>query len=181
MVIIMRIFVGCSANENISEDYIKDCTELLEEVLKDNDLVFGAWNHGLMKVSYDIAKKNNRKVTGMCPEIYKESFNEIECDKQLVTTSIKDSTMKIFENSDLILFLPGGFGTLYEIISANYCKICKEIDLPIVIYNSNGYYTKLLDFINDCIEEKFIPEHELGKYFVASTKEEVISFIKKYQ
>ena len=67
----MKIFIGCSANNNIPEKYIKDCKEYLKNILKENDLIFGACNDGLMGISYRIAKKNKRNITGICPEIYK--------------------------------------------------------------------------------------------------------------
>jgi len=175
----MRIFVGSSSSEEINNKYTKDCKELLEEILKENDLVFGASNKGLMGLSYRIAKKNHRKIIGMCPKIYEKSLEEIECDEEIVTTSIVDSTIKLIKNTDVILFLPGGFGTLYELISSNYCKICEETKVPVIIYNSNGYYNKLLDFIEEAHKNKFIKDKDLGKYTVCNKKEEVIALLKE--
>ena len=175
----MRIFVGSSSSENVPKEYMDDCKKLLDIILKDNDLVFGACNKGLMGLSYNIAKSNNRKVIGMCPEVYKSSLEELDLDEEVITTSIIDSTMKIYQNSDLIIFLPGGFGSLFEFITANYCKICKEITIPIIIYNSCGYYDKLLSFIDDAYNKSFIREKEIGNYYIANTIEDVISFINK--
>ena len=78
----MKIFIGSSSSENIEEKYKEDCRLLLEEILKNNDLIFGACNRGLMGISYKIAKNNKRKVTGMCPKVYKESLQELECDNK---------------------------------------------------------------------------------------------------
>lgn len=174
----MKIFVGASSNENISKEYIDDCSKLLEIILKDNDLVFGAYNKGLMGLSYDIAKKNNRKVIGICPEVYKESLKPLNCDKEEVTESIIDSTIKIYKNSDAMIILPGGFGSIYEFFTANYCKICNEIDIPIILYNSCGYYNKLIEFINDVKNKGLIREKEMNKFFIANNIEEVINYLK---
>ncbi len=173
----MKIFIGCSSSDEIAEEYKRDCKNLLEKVLKDNDLVFGAYNKGLMKMSYDIAKENHRYITGICPEIYKESFNVLDCDEEITTTSIIDSTNKIYKNSDVIMILPGGFGSIYEFFTANYCKICKELDKPIILYNSNGYYDDLLSFINKAINQNIINQKETNKYFVANNPEEVIEYL----
>ena len=132
-----------------------------------------------MGLSYQIAKKNHRKVTGLLPEVYKDSLNDLECDYSEITTSIIDSTMKIYKNSDAIIFLPGGLGTIYEFFTANYCKICNEIDIPIIIYNSHGYFDKVISFIEDAHKNKFIKDKDLGKYVVANTKEEVLTCLKK--
>ena len=175
----MRIFVGASSIEEIDNKYVEDCTKLLEEILKDNDLVFGAYSKGLMGVSYNIAKKNNRKVVGICPEVYKSSLDDLECDYEEITTSMLDSTLKLYKNSDAMIFLPGGFGSIYEFFTANYSKICKEIDIPIILYNSCGYYDKLLSFIDEIYKNKFVRETEKGNFFVANTIEEVKKILEQ--
>lgn len=175
----MRLFIGSSSSETIPEKYIKDCTKLIEVLLKDNDLVFGAYNKGLMGISYKTAKKNNRSVTGICSEFYIESFKDLECDKEEITVNMLDSTMKIYKDSDAMVLLPGGFGTIYEFFTANYSKICNEINIPIILYNSCGYYDKLLSFIDDVCKENFVKESEKGKFVVANTIEEVMEYLNK--
>ena len=132
-----------------------------------------------MGTSYNIAKKNNRKVIGIVPEFYKESLKLIECDKEVVTNSMLESTLEIYKNSDAIIMLPGGFGSIYEFFTANYSKICKEINIPIIIYNSCGYYDKLLSFIDEICKNKFVREKEKGNFFVANTVEEVKKILEQ--
>lgn len=173
----MRIFVGSSSSENMPHKYVKDCKNMLEVLLKNNDLVFGVYDKGLMGISYEITRKNNGLVTGICPEVYKTSLDLLECDNVKVTDSILDSTIEIYKNSDVLILLPGGFGTIYEFFTANYCKICNEIDKPIILYNSCGYYNKLLSFIADICDKKIIKEKEIAKYFVANNTNEVLSYL----
>jgi len=173
----MKLFIGASSSDNISNEIITDCSQLLEDILKENDLVFGAYDKGLMGISYRIAKKNKRNVTGICQEIHKQDFNKLECDTEILTASIIDSTRKIYNNSDVIIILPGGFGSIYEFFTANYCKICNELDKPIILYNSCGYYDKLISFINEGINNKIINEKETSKYFIANNTEEVIKYL----
>ena len=55
----MKLFIGCSSSNDISKRYLNDCEEYLEELFKlDNDLVFGAYNKGLMAIAYKLAKKS---------------------------------------------------------------------------------------------------------------------------
>ena len=173
----MKLFIGASSNEALPKKYVDDCTYLIEILLKDNDLVFGAYNKGLMGVCYNAAKKNNKTVVGISSEFYKESFDDLECDVEEITTTMLDSTLKIYKNSDVLLFLPGSFGCLYEIFTANYSKICNEIDKPIIIYNSCGYYDKLLEFIKELSDNQLIKDHEKDKFVVFNTRDEVINYI----
>lgn len=173
----MKIFVGASSNENMEEKYVEDCRKLLEVILKDNDLVFGAYSKGLMGISYEIAKKNNRKVIGICPEAYKTSLDDLECDQEEVTTTVLDSTLKLYKNSDVMILLPGGFGSIYEFFTANYSKICNEIDIPVILYNSCGFYDKLIEFIDEIKSKNLIREKEMNKFLIANNIEEVINIL----
>ena len=88
-----------------------------------------------------------------------------------------DSTLKIYKNSDALIILPGGFGTIYEFFTANYSKICKEVNIPIILYNSCGYYDKLLSFIDDVCKDNFVREQERGNFVVANSVNEVVSYL----
>ena len=173
----MRLFIGASSSENIPDEYMEDCIIMLESILKENDLVFGAYNKGLMGMAYEIAKKNEKHITGICPDMYKEGLKDLSCDEEIITNSILDSTMKICQRSDAIIILPGGFGSIYEFFTANYLKICKEIDVPIILYNSLGYYNQLLSFMGDSKAKGFMKESEFGHFKVASNNVEVLECI----
>ena len=173
----MNVFVCCSANKDIKKEYLDDCGDLLNDLLKDNNLVFGACETGLMGLAYSIAKKNNNKVVGICPEIYKGAFDKIDCDSEIVSLDMMDSTRQILEQSDAIVVLPGGFGTAYEIFIAIQTKICKEHNIPIVIYNSCGFYDNLIKFTEDIYKEGFASLDYKNHYKIANTKEEVLSIL----
>ena len=177
----MKLFIGGSASEEIPQKYIKDCEQLLKIILKDNDLVFGVGHKGIMGLAYQIAKEQHRFIYGLCPKAYQEEANIIQCDDLVITEAILDSTLKIFETSDVIVFLPGGYGTVFEFFTAMQSRICEEMKRPIIIYNSCGYYDPLLSFIKDMCREKFALDFLNDYFFIANTKEEVIKYLKKVQ
>ncbi len=177
----MKIFIGCSASDNIKKEYFDSCKLLLEEVFsKDNDLVFGACNSGLMGLAYETAKKHERAVIGVCPEAYKEDFKSLDCIEEIITKSIEERTRSAIDNSDASIFLPGGIGTIYELFAAIECKRCHEFDKPIVIFNSNGYFDKLLEFLEKIYEEKFALIKAKDNYFVSDSIPEILNYIKLY-
>ena len=175
----MLLYIGCSANDDIKEEILKDCESLLEEVLKDNDLIFGGCNYGLMGVSYRIAKKNKRKIIGMCPEEYIEFMKEISCDEEIVTKGIQESTTKIIDTCDAILILPGGFGTVYEFFTTLYRKLCHEHDKKIIVYNSMSYYDNLSLQLEEMYKNNFAGEKIRDTYIISNNKEEIINYLKK--
>ena len=129
----MRIFIWASSSDTIPEKYKIDCENLIKFVLKDNDLVFWAYDKGLMWIAYNV---------------------------------------------DAILILPWWFGSLYEFFTANYCKICNEIKIPVILYNSYGYYDKLVSFIDDAENLGFIKKKEKWNYYIANNVNEVMKYLK---
>lgn len=110
----MKLFIGCSSSNDILEKYINDCKNLLEILLKDNTLVFGASNLGLMGLSYNTAVNLGSDVIAVAPEAYKDGFKSLNCTKEILTKTVNNRTDRLILESDLILFLPGGIGTVYE-------------------------------------------------------------------
>ena len=71
----MKIFVCCSARDDIKEEYLVTSANLLDKIFQDdNDLIFGADNTGIMKLAYNAAKKYQRLVYGVCPKNYIEDL-----------------------------------------------------------------------------------------------------------
>ncbi len=173
----MRLFIGSSSREEIEPLYMEDCKKLLDVILKEHDLIFGACNKGLMGLCYQIAKANGRSITGICPEFYKDSLKDLDCDHEIVTKTMLESTFQIFEYSDAILLIPGGLGSLYEFFTSFYSKICKEIDCPIILYNSCGYYDLLIQFLQNAVKSGFVSEKDLNHLFIANSIDDVLNYL----
>lgn len=174
----MKVFIGCSSRENIPDKYFNDCEKLLDELFKlNNDLVFGAYNKGLMALSYDKAIKYNRKVIGITPKIFVEDLKELDCTKEIITDTISRRTDELINESDVLLFLPGGIGTIYELFTAIESKKSGEFNKPIIIYNSNNFFDKLLEFIDVLYNENFSDISVKECYYIVSNVEEVIEHL----
>lgn len=176
----MKLFVACSASRDIPNEYFTDCSNFLTKLMKDNDLVFGACKSGLMELVYDITKENKNKVIGICPDIYKHDFKELECDVEIITENISERTNNLIKESDALIFLPGGIGTINELFTAIELKRCHEFDKPIVIYNLNGFYDKLLVFLEKLYNEKFARIIDKDLYLVSDNLESILNYINNY-
>lgn len=177
----MNIFIGCSASDYIDKVYYDDIKELLNILMKDNNLVFGACHSGLMGVAHDITKNFGNKVTGICPLLYIKDFEKLQCDKEIISASVGDRTTSLISNSDILLFIPGGIGTVYELFTSIETKRCHEHDTPIIIYNSNGFYSKIIEFLDMLYTDGFAREKDKRHYYIANTQDEVIDYINKYR
>ncbi len=177
----MKLFIGCSSSNDIPKEYVDNSKVLLEELMKKNDLVFGACNSGLMGLAYNIAHNAGRNITGICPETYKDDFKELECNIEITTKSVSERTDEVISSSDVLIFLPGGIGTIYELFTAIESKRCHEFNKPIVIYNCNGYFDKLLEFMDKIYGEKFSKSKDKRNYLVTDSISSILYYINNYK
>lgn len=162
-----NIFVGCSSAENITDKTFFYETEKVAHILgeKKYNLVFGACNYGLMGVVYRTMLSYGSNVIGVAPEIYKDDFKELNCTEEYVTKTVDERSSILINRADLILFLPGGTGTLEELMTAIEMKRRKEIDKPIIIYDINDFYLPFIHLLKEMDRYKFSSEAEnLIKY-----------------
>ncbi len=176
----MKLFIGCSSSNDIPKDYLLDCNDYLNEILMSNDLVFGACSSGLMGLAYKIANKNGNKIIGICPEAYKDDLLDLNCSHTELTSSISDRTDKVIEQSDALIFLPGGIGTIYELFTAIESKRNHEFDKPIVIYNANHFFDKLLDFLSLIYNDNFTGNKVQGSYYLSDSAVDTLDYLSQY-
>lgn len=176
----MKIFVGCSSSSNIDEKYLKQNKQLLDIIFQENDLVFGACINGIMGLAYESALNHNKQIIGICPSAYKEDLKSLKCTKEIVTDSVSERTKKIIEESDLLLFLPGGIGTYFELFSSIEGKRCHEFNKPIIIFNQNGFFNKFIEIMNQNIQKGFSKQTDSLNYIISDNIQQIIYYIKKY-
>ena len=133
-----------------------------------------------MGIAYRVAKQNNRKVIGIAPEIYKEDFKELDCDKEILTKNVNDRTDELINNSDILIFLPGGIGTLYELMTAIEMKRSKEFDKPIILYNATGFFDDIIHMLDKTYAQNFTDFKVRLNYNIANDSRTVMDLLNKY-
>lgn len=175
----MKIFIGCSSSNEISEEY-KVVTKYLADILSTyNDLVFGCANKGLMGICYNSFLNNNRYITGICYEIYKDDLEGLKIDDLYMVKTLDESTKTLEDKSDIILFLPGSFGTLSELMYIIESKRTNIHNKDIIIFNINGFYDDLLNMYYK-VFDKVSENYDIKKLCkIYNTVEEVNNYIKE--
>ena len=107
-------------------------------------------------------------------------YNE-EVDKNIKCTYLDttfDRTKEIYNNSDKLLFLPGGTGSLSEILSMLEEKRTISSNKEIIIYNQDGYYYDLIKFITKLIKNKFNDISILNYIKIFNDKDDLIKYLE---
>lgn len=168
-----KIFIGCSASNDIDDIYTIESKKIID-LLSNNTLVFGGYDSGIMGLAYHSFKES----IAVIPKISKSDIDDLDCTK-IMTKYSGECTDNLIINSDIILFLPGGVGTLMEIFTAIHMKKINEIDKPIIIYNINGFYDDMLKTLDDLYLKKFINVDTKDLYQVRNNAEDIIDAINR--
>lgn len=148
--------------------------------LNDVRLVFGGGQVGLMKIVADACLRAGGTVSG----IITDHLHEIEIghdglDELLIVPNMHVRKMAMFEKSDAFVILPGGLGTLDELMEIMTWRQIGLHDKPIVIVNYRNYWAKLLELLGHIIDNGFAKPSALEILTVVQTAEEVLPALMK--
>ena len=180
---IKRVCVFASSSNFLDEVYYEDAKELGKLLGQNNyDIVYGGSNLGLMWACASKVKEYGGKITGVMPEkLHNMGVFTEGCDEFIITTGMRERKAKIDEISDAVITLAGGFGTLEEISEMIVQKQLGYNKKPIIILNTNGFYSKLNEFFEEIIEQKFANKNMRKIYYIAQTPAEAIKYLKNYE
>jgi uncharacterized protein (TIGR00730 family) len=145
-------------------------------------LVFGGSNTGLMGVVARAVKDHGGEITGVIPEIMRgtpyvyDGANEIVAAKDL-----RARKAEMEARADAFVVLPGGLGTLDELLEVLAAKQMHFHEKPIVLLNVNGFYEPLANLFEHLFRERFASaEHHRNLYHLADDIEDALSYLDTY-
>ena len=175
----MKILISSSSSDEIRDEYKIVTKYLCDELSNDNELVFGCTDRGLMGICYNSFKEKNRDIIGVCYEMYKDDLKNLELNKVHFVKTLEESNRLLCSLSDVILILPGAYGTLAEFICLLEEKRTGLHNKDIIIFNINGYYDNLINMFNK-INREVSSRYDFNKLCkVFNTADEVVEYIKK--
>jgi cytokinin riboside 5'-monophosphate phosphoribohydrolase len=178
----MNVCVFCSSSNAVDQVYFNDAA-ILGSLIAQNGhtLVYGGANVGLMEHLARSTKQHNGKVTGIIPrKIYDKELSSDHADECIVTETMDERKRLMRNNSDAFIALPGGFGTLEEILEVITLKQLDYHRKPVVFINTNGFFNPLIAQFELSFNEQFAKESYKKLYKVVGTPIEAIGYIENY-
>lgn len=153
-----RICVFCGSSPGSKPEYVEMAAQLGKELAKnDIGLVYGGGSVGMMGVLADSVVKSQGRVTGVITkQLFKMEVGFTELSDLRIVGTMHERKAMMAQLSDGFIALPGGFGTMdemFEILTWAQLNIHQK---PCGFLNVNGYYNKLIDFIDHMISQNFI-------------------------
>lgn len=175
----MNIAVYCASSTKIHPEYFEAARVVGSELARRGvNLVNGAGNMGLMAATSDACLEAGGTVTGIIPKfMVEQGWHHEGLTELILTENMHERKQAIANMSDGCIALPGGCGTLEELLEVITWKQLGIYLNPIIILNLRGYYDHLLQQLQRGIEEHFIGERHAGIWRVATTPEEAVELV----
>jgi uncharacterized protein (TIGR00730 family) len=152
------VCVYCGSSNDADPAFLQAAYDIGGDIARAGlKFVYGGGGVGLMGASARGAHESNGKVLGIIPEFLKgreQPFDDVET---IVVQSMHERKMMLFEESDGFIVLPGGIGTLEEIVELLSWQRLGLHDKPVVFYNPRGFWNALFEMFDHTIREKLSP------------------------
>jgi len=170
------ICVFCASSSGLPEVHRRAARELGAELARrGHRLVYGGGNVGLMGELARSVHEHGGTVFGAIPRTLVDRELAYEpADELVVTDTLRERKAEMDAHADAFLALPGGFGTLEELLEVITLRQLRLHDRPVVLLNVAGYYDPFLAMVGSMVEQGFAPEGEGALFRVARTPAEAV-------
>lgn len=180
---ISSICVYCSSSDRVAADLF-DLADTLGRELAERDLtlLYGGGGVGLMGATARSVSRHGGRIVGVIPDFMraKELAFE-EADELVITQTMRERKAAMEERADAFLVLPGGFGTLEEVVEIITLKQLAFHQKPIVFLNHQNFFEPLLAFFERFFEENFTRPVYRNLYASVGTLEEAFAYLSTYE
>lgn len=181
MTIIKSICVYCGSGPGLNPIYV-EVARTFGEIMAHNNisLVFGGGRHGLMGTVAQSVLDSGGQVTGIIPDFLLEREGEFrDLNELIVTKSMHERKQHMFEKSDAFVALPGGIGTLEEIVEMMTWAQLGRHKKPISLANIDGFWEPLVALLDHMRQEEFIRKGLEVTYRIADRVEDLLPSLKE--
>jgi uncharacterized protein (TIGR00730 family) len=174
-----RVCVYCGSSTGQNSAYSTKARELGFELAKHNiGLVYGGGSIGLMNKIADATLSRGGQVHGVIPQhLYDLEVAHEQLTALHITDTMHERKAMMAELSDAFIALPGGFGTFEELMEAITWLQLGIHDKSVILFNIDGYYDKLIEFIEHAVNQGFITNGSQNSLKVANTVQECLDHI----
>jgi uncharacterized protein (TIGR00730 family) len=177
---INAVCVYCGSSKGIDPAFgqaARDFGQILAE--SGVRLIYGGASIGLMGVLADAVLKHGGEATGVIPEFLIRRERPARRHEMIVTRDMHERKREMFERADGFVALPGGIGTLEELVEQLTWAQLGRHQKPVLIANINGYWDPLLTLIAHMREQEFLPPSLPLDFLIAERTEEILPQLRE--
>src|SRR5687767_14332170 len=172
--------VYCASSDRLDPKYYDAASELGREMVPRGwGLVYGGGKTGIMGAIARAVKRSGGRVVGVIPEFMKvRELAYDEADELVTVITMRERKLLMETRADAFVALPGGWGTLEEILEILTLRQLDVVKKPCVFFNQDGFYDPLLTLFERMLAENFFKRSNMDLFRVADTAAGVFSHLE---
>jgi cytokinin riboside 5'-monophosphate phosphoribohydrolase len=176
----MQICVYCASSNAVADAYVQAARAIGHGIaMRSWSLIYGGGSVGLMGTVAATAHEHGARVIGVIPQaLLDREVGYTRADELIVTQTLRERKQIMDDRADAFVALPGGFGTLEELLEILTLRQLEYHDKPIIIVNILGYYDPLLAQFELIFTQHFTAEHHRRLYTVVREIDQVFALLE---
>ena len=177
---INAVCVYCGSNTG-TEPIFGEAAGQFGKIIAENGvrLIYGGGSVGLMGILADAVLAHGGKATGIIPEFLTRREQPRRLGQELIVTrDMHERKRTMFERADAFVALPGGIGTLEELVEQLTWAQLGRHSKPILIANIKGYWDPLLTLVAHMRERAFVPDSLSINFLVTERVEDILPVLR---
>jgi cytokinin riboside 5'-monophosphate phosphoribohydrolase len=177
------ICVFSSSSDAVDPVFFALAEELGAEIARRGHiLIYGGTNVGLMGAVARAAQQGGAKVIGVIPKfIADRGIANHAANELIITNDMRQRKATMEARSDAFVALPGGFGTLEEVLEVITLKQLQQHTKAVVFLNPGGYYDPLTSLFEHMYEKNFAKPAYRSMYCFADDVPSALDYMEQYQ
>ena len=173
------VCVFCGSSDAADPAYLRAAAELGRALAEARlRLVYGGGGVGLMGACARAAHAAGGEVLGIIPDFLIGKERALETVEHEVVTSMHQRKQRFFEESDGFVILPGGVGTLEEVIELLSWRRLDLHALPVVFHNPDDFWAPLFALFQHTVDAKLTPAAFMGAWTVVDRVEDIVPALR---
>ena len=177
-----NLCVFCGSSAGNKPVYRETALELGRYMARNSiNLVYGGGDVGLMGILSSTVMENGGYVTGIIPELLHAMVPHRKISELIVVRDMHERKSLMYRMSDAFLCMPGGIGSLDELMESFTWLQLGYHNKPVCVLNVNGYYSGLLAQFGFMVAEGFLRKEHLSSLLVSENIEGLLELLKTFR
>ncbi len=180
---IKAVAVFCGSNFGASEAYADGARQLGTTLARENiTLVYGGTTKGLMGIVADAVLSGGGSAHGVITErLHQRGHSHSGLTRSEMVATLRNRKERMTELADTFIAMPGGIGTMEEMMEVWTMNQLAEIDKPVGLLDIDGFFAPFLSFIDHMVETKFLPAAHRHSICVDPNAGPLLDQLRNYQ
>lgn len=154
----MKLCLFGASSDCLAKEYVDEVNRLgCEMGSRGISLIFGGGATGLMGAACRGVHSKAGEIIGIAPKFFdQEGVLFQDCTEMIFTETMRQRKQLMEDRSDGFIVVPGGIGTFEEFFEIFTLRQLNRHEKPIAMFNINGYYDKLIQFLTHAVDEGFL-------------------------